>query len=154
MFSFLPSRRVLAWFLISLSSVSLIICAVSYFYAQYVARTYTRVQGHVVEVQPHSVGHEEAAYFVVFSFTDDKGREHTVRSRVGSSPAQEKVGDVIPILFLPDQPDSARIGTHDYVWGLTIASAVPGVVVLPVGLLILFWPTLVGRFKKVTVYAA
>src|SRR6266496_180787 len=148
MFSFPPSRRMVAWFLISLSSVSLIICVVSFFYAQHVVRTYTPVQGHVIEVQPHSVGHEETAYFAVFSFTDDKGGEHTVRSSVGSSPAQGKVGDVIPILYPPGQPDRARIGTDDYVWGLTIASAVPGVVLLPVGLLILFWPTLAGRFKK------
>lgn len=112
MFSFPPSRKIVAWFLISLSSVSLIVCAVSFFYAQHVVRTYTRVQGRVIEVQPHSVGHEETAYFAIFSFTDDKGGEHTVRSRLSSSPAEERVGDVIPILYPPGEPDRARIGTH------------------------------------------
>jgi hypothetical protein len=108
----------------------------------------------VVEVRPHSVGDDETAYFAIFSFTDDKGGEHTVRSRLSSSPAQERVGDVIPILYPPSEPDRARIGTHRYVWGLTIASAVPGVVVLPVGLIILLWPTLAVRFRKETVDAA
>lgn len=131
-----------------MSSIGWVVCIVSFFYARHVVRTHTKTQGRVIEMQSKTVGHDEIAHFAVFSFIDTKGVEHTVSSCVGSAPAQEKVGDMIPILYLPNQPESARIGSDDYVWGLTFASAVPSSIFLPLGLLLLFWSPLLKRFRK------
>jgi len=148
MFPFAPSRKAIARVLIAISSLALIVCALSFLHARHVVRTYTRASARVIDVQAQSVGDGETAYYAVFAFIDSGGREHTVRSSIGSSPAQEKLGDIIPVLYPPAQPDRARFGNWDYVWGPTVAAAVSGSVGLVAGLVILFWPELIRRCRK------
>lgn len=144
----LSSRKKIAWVLLSFSIVSFTVCVISLFYGWYITKFYSRAQGRVIELKASSMGDGENAYHPIFSFIDGKGQEHTVHSGIGSAPAQQKVGDIIPILYPPSQPEKARLGGNPYVWGLSVASAVPGFLLLSVGSLILFWPALVGRFTN------
>src|SRR5579885_214281 len=128
-----PTRQQFAVLLIVIASVGLIICMGSFFHARYVLGTYSVTHGRVIEVRPRQVGHDEIAYFAVFSFADAAGTVHVVHSGMGSSPAQEKVGDIIPVLYPPHAPDGARFGSPNYVWGLTAGSGVSSIFVLCVG---------------------
>jgi hypothetical protein len=144
---FLPTRKKIAWWIIATSIIALIICVVSFVWSLYIVRICTRTQGHIVDLVQQGADERGPISYPVFSFIDSSGREHTVRLPVGSSPPQEKVGDVIPVLYRSAQPERAKIGTSDYMWGLSLSTGIAGSSWLCIGLLLLFWPSIIQRLK-------
>jgi hypothetical protein len=52
------------------------------------------------------------------------------------------------ILYRPSDPQSARVDDHRHLWGVPTITDLIGCFYLPVGLVVLFWTRLVGRFRR------
>jgi hypothetical protein len=59
-------------------------------------------------------------HFPVFTFTDGEGREHTVKSTIGTGGDVYAVGEAVAIRYLPEDPEVARVDTFFGRWGATI----------------------------------
>jgi hypothetical protein len=79
--------------------------------------------GNVVRLDPSSDSHGETMYHTVFTFTDDSGSPHTVRTSYAEHPQPYNVGDRIVVLYPPYSPDDARIRSFSSLW---LASVVLG----------------------------
>ena len=69
-------------------------------------------------------------YFPVYTFKDARGVKHSVQSLSGSKPAAYKIGDLVGVLYQPDEPDNAEIDQFFDVWIWPIAFAGFGVLFL------------------------
>jgi hypothetical protein len=65
-------------------------------------------------------------HYPVFTFTDANGRQHTVKSTVGTGGEVFGVGDAVAIRYLPEDPQVARIDTFSARWGATVGLLVMG----------------------------
>ena len=72
-------------------------------------------------------------YFPVYTFKDARGVKHSVQSLSGSKPAAYKIGDLVGVLYQPDEPDNAEIDTFLDVWIWPLALAGFGALVLLFG---------------------
>jgi hypothetical protein len=65
-------------------------------------------------------GNARITYAPQFSFTDAKGETVTVTSNISSSPPAFDVGDSVGVLYLPDDPEQARIDSFWQLWGVAL----------------------------------
>jgi hypothetical protein len=72
----------------------------------------TRTTGTVTELHYETNTKGGSAYYPVFSFADARGQSVTVRSRIGSNPASRHVGEAVPILYDPADPQHASIESY------------------------------------------
>jgi hypothetical protein len=84
------------------------------------------VWGEVVHLEPGSStsASGQAALFPLVSFRAGNGAPVTFRHRTGRKPSPYSVGDKVPVIYLPDQPDQALIMEGGMNWVL------PGVLLL------------------------
>ncbi len=55
-------------------------------------------------------------YYPKFSFQTPDGDTHAILSSSGSSPASYKVGQHVPVLYTPGEPNSARVDSFMELW--------------------------------------
>ncbi len=91
---------------------------------------------------------EGTVYFPVFTFTDAQGTVHTIHSSSGSSPPDYEVGDSVPVLYSPNDPENAKIDSFFSVWGISLITGILGGIYLPAGLIVWFWPAIIGNFRR------
>jgi hypothetical protein len=56
------------------------------------------------------------SHLPVFTFQDDRGGEHTVTSSASEGKGAYKVGEEVPVLYRPENPDDASINTFTQMW--------------------------------------
>ena len=139
----------MAWFLIAGSVIVLIIAIGTALYSWHFSATAAHTSGRVIEMVKHTNNKDGGvSYSPVFVFRDATGAEHTIYSTLSSWPPRHRVGDIVPILFSPDDPQNARIEGFWYLWFVPVLTGILGIIYLPVGLVVLFWPRIASRFKK------
>lgn len=113
-----------------------------------------RTSGTVIEMrQQTDKDSGSVSYAPTFRFLDAAGAPHTVSSSFYSSPPEFHVGDSVTVLYRSDDPQTARIDSYWQVWGLPSLLGIIGSIELPVGLIVLFWPKITGRFRRESPHA-
>jgi hypothetical protein len=72
--------------------------------------------GRVVRLDPDTDNHHNIIYHTVFTFTDDSGSPHTIRTSYAQRPQPYRIGDPVTILYQPASPESARIRSFGSLW--------------------------------------
>jgi hypothetical protein len=52
----------------------------------------------------------------VFTFRDDEGQEHTATSPASEGKNAYQIGQAVPVLYRPENPDDASINTFTQMW--------------------------------------
>lgn len=144
-------RPVVAWLVIGLGGVVLVVALATSLRTWHFTRTAHRTSGTVIEMRGQADKESGSVnYAPTFRFQDGSGAEHTVSSSFYSSPAEFRVGDRVGVLYPSNAPKSARIDSYWQVWGLPSLLGIIGGIELPVGLILLFWPKITGRFRRHT----
>jgi hypothetical protein len=97
----------------------------------------THTNGTVVDLS-YSPSSRGGSFYPVFRFTDVRGQPFTVRSHLGSRPASRHVGEVVPVLYDPANPDGARIASFANLYLATSITTVLGLIFGGMGALWLF----------------
>jgi hypothetical protein len=92
------------------------------FQAKGAADQYTRTPGSVVGndylgiTDPEDSTRTSWAYYPMVRFTSKSGQELTFTDGVGTYPAEFEIGDVVEVLYDPDQPQQAKINSWKRIW--------------------------------------
>jgi hypothetical protein len=80
------------------------------------------VEGRVTELAGGGggVGRRTSSYYPVVTFTTQDGRKVEFRSNMGSNPPAFRVGEIVRVRYLPDDPDSAGIEAFFSPWFLPL----------------------------------
>ncbi len=81
-----------------------------------------RAQGEVVDIRSrYSSGSDSSGYtyYAVVKFSDGEGQSYRFEDRVGSSHPMFKRGDVVTVLYMPDDPDDAIVDRGLLNWVLS-----------------------------------
>ena len=141
-------RPTVAWVVIILGCAALVGALGTMLYTWHFTRVAERTSGTVIEMREQTDKDSGSiCYAPTFRFQDAGGSPHTVSSGVFSSPPEFHVGDVITVLYRRDAPQDARIDSYWQVWGIPSLLGIGGCIELPVGLSMLFWPKIIGRFR-------
>jgi hypothetical protein len=143
-----PNRKYLGGFLIFSGSICLVIAFVSFLYFWHFVQTAAHAKGRIVQMLEHRDGDHGTAFFPVFSFRDDQGAEYTIHSSSGSFPPEYEVGDTVPVLYSAANPKNAKIDSLFSIWGISLITGILGVIDLPIGLIVWFWPAIIGKFSR------
>jgi hypothetical protein len=129
----------------------LVVALVTALHTWHFTRVAQRTSGTVTEMrQQTDKDSGSISYSPTFRFQDAAGVQHTVSSSFYSSPPEFHVGDSVTVLYRSDDPQTARIDSYWQVWGLPSLLGIIGSGELPIGLVVLFWPKITGRFRKQT----
>lgn len=74
--------------------------------------------------------------YPVFSFKGEKGAEHKVTAGAGQSKSTYAIGEAVPVLYSPENPQEARINNFAQMWMGPVAIGVMGCMFLGIGILI------------------
>jgi hypothetical protein len=144
-----PGRRATPWVFIAGGSISLVIALAALLHSWWFVNTAARATGIVIEMREQTDKEDGATtYSPTFRFRDASGAEHTVASTASSSPPRHRIGDAVRVLYRPSDPESARIDGYWYLWGFPTITGFVGTFSLAIGLVVLFWPRLLARFKR------
>ena len=144
-------RPTIAWLLIGLGSLALAGALGTAIYFWHFTLTAQRTKGSIIEMREQTDKDSDTiVYAPTFRFADASGSSHTVSSSFYSSPPEFRVGDRVTVLYRSNAPEDARIDAYWQIWGLPTLLGIGGCVELPVGLIVLFWPRITGRFKNQT----
>lgn len=147
-------RPVIAKLVIGLGCAALVGALATSLHTWHFTRIAQRTSGTVIEMQEQTDKDSGSiSYAPTFRFQDASGAEQTVASSFFSSPPEFRVGDRVGVLYRADSPKSARIDSYWQVWGLPSLLGIIGSIELPIGLVILFWPKITGRFRRQTAHA-
>lgn len=142
------SRKHIAGALIASASICLSIALVSFVYFWHFVGIAAHADGKIIRMIENKDKGQDTMYFPVFSFRDTQGEQHTIHSSSGSFPPEYEVGDTVSVLYISDNPSNARINSFFSVWGITLFTGVIGLLDMPAGLIMWFWPNIHQRFKK------
>jgi len=147
-------RPVIAKIVIGLGGAALIGGLATALHTWHFTRIAARTRGTVTEMRPQTDRDSgSVSYAPTFRFQDAAGVEHTVSSSFYSSPPEFHAGDRVTVLYRADDPQSARIDGYWQVWGVPSLLGIIGSLELAVGVVVLFWPKLTGRFRGQTANA-
>jgi hypothetical protein len=90
--------------------------------------------GSVIRLEPSTGSHGETMYHIIFTFTDDSGSRHTVRTSYSQHPQPYQIGDPVVVLYQPASPESARIRSFSSLWLAPVVLGAIGVTFPIVGL--------------------
>jgi hypothetical protein len=76
-----------------------------------------------------------------------------VSSAFFQSPPEFHTGDVVPMLYLRDDPQVAHIDSFWQLWGLPSLAGIGGNFALLVGLVAIYWSKIIGRLRGRAVQA-
>jgi hypothetical protein len=142
-------RPVIAKLVIGLGCAVLAGALATALHTWHFTRVAQRTRGAVIEMREQTdYDSGRISYAPTFRFQDASGTEHTIASSFFSSPPEFRVGDRVGVLYRADSPQSARIDSYWQVWGLPSLLGIIGSIELPVGLVILFWARMKGRFQS------
>ena len=140
-------RPVIAKIVIGLGCAALIGALATALHTWHFTRIAQRTSGAVIEMrQQTDKDSGSVSYAPTFRFQDATGAQHTVSSSFYSSPPEFHVGDSVTVLYRGDDPQTARIDSYWQVWGLPSLLGIIGSIELPVGIVVLLWPKITGRF--------
>lgn len=97
--------------------------------------TAVETEGTVVGTRHHR-GNDSRSYRAVFKFRDAAGVEHKITSRLSTNVRWHRYGDSVPVLYDPDNPKKAMIGTFYQIWGIPCVLAIAGVLGVVGGLFV------------------
>ena len=150
-----PNRKVIGGFLIASGSICLVIALVSSLYFWHFVHTAAHTDGKIIRMLVQKDKDDGTVYYPVFSFHDAQGVEHTIHSSSGSFPPTYEVGDTVPVLYISTDPTNAKIDALFSVWGISLITGIIGCIELPAGLIVWFWPVIIGKFRREPqIYAA
>jgi hypothetical protein len=137
-----------------LGSLSLLVAFGSWIYTLHFTHVAAHTSGMVIEMQQQTDKDTgSVSYAPTFRFQDAAGVQHTVSSGFFQSPPEFHVGDAVSVLYLSDAPQTARIDSFWQVWGLPSLAGLLGSFTLFVGLIVTFWPNIIGLFRGRSVHA-
>jgi len=96
-----------------------------------------RTNGTVLDVVEQRTS-DGTMFYPVYSFVDVYGTQHKIYSKSGSYPPRYDVGDLIPILYDPENPKEIKMDSFVSLWMGTIVAGVLGVIPFLIGVLFLF----------------
>lgn len=141
-------RPVIAKVVIGLGIAALVGALATCLHAWHFTRIAQRTNGTVVDMRQHTDKESGSISFApTFRFQDAGGAQHIVSSSFYSSPPEFHVGDSVGILYRADDPQTARIDSYWQIWGPPSLLGIIGSIQLPIGILILLWPKITGRFR-------
>jgi hypothetical protein len=142
-----PKRPAVAWFLMGSACICLVVALGAAFYSWHFVGTAERTTGTIIEMrEQRDKENGGTLYAPTFSFRDASGVQHIVASNVWSAPPQHRVGDTVAVLYQPTDPQGARMNGYWHLWGLPTITGLLGGIYLPIGLVLLFWPRIIGRY--------
>jgi hypothetical protein len=89
-----------------------------------------RVQGLVTRIEPLKTDHGSApapgheGYYSIVSFSDDAGKTHEVRSLGSEGQPQYALGSNVPVLYLSERPQGAKINDNGSLWRAPMMSLI------------------------------
>jgi hypothetical protein len=147
-------RPVIAKLVIGMGCAVLVGALATALHTCHFTRIAQRTRGTVIEMrQQTDKDSGSVSYAPTFRFPDAAGAQHTVSSSFYSSPPEFHVGDSVAVLYRSDDPQTARIDSYWQVWGLPSLLGIIGSIELPVGLIVLFWLKITGRFRRESPHA-
>lgn len=84
----------------------------------------------------NGVTRKKVVNYPVFTFQDAQGAEHRVTASAGQSKSAYTIGDEVPILYVPGNPQEARINNFSQMWMGPVSIGIIGGVFLGIGLLV------------------
>ncbi len=93
-----------------------------------------KVRGVVIELVKDDSG-DGLIYRPLVRFIDLSGIEQNFQGQVGSNPSAFKVGELVKVLYHPEQPEKARIDAPFSLWGGPIVLAAAGALLIFAGLI-------------------
>src|SRR5580698_1510643 len=96
-------------FLFLLGLGALIAAVFAYLDTRAFIATAKTAPGRIVRFDLDTDNDHHTTYHTVFSFNDDSGRPHTIRTDYSQRPRPYRIGDRITVLYPPGLPESARI---------------------------------------------
>ncbi|MFC1737980.1 DUF3592 domain-containing protein [Planctomycetota bacterium] len=99
--------------------------------------TAVKTKGKVV-VMEEDYSSDDTMYCPTFTFIDNTGKKHRVRSSLSSYPPKYEVGDTIPILYDPQNPSNADVDSFSNLWLGSVIAFVLSVPPLILGILFAF----------------
>ncbi|TQV87012.1 DUF3592 domain-containing protein [Aliikangiella coralliicola] len=91
-------------------------------------------KGEVIELIESSSSDSNAVAPLV-TFLNDKGQYTEFVSSHASYPPAYEVGELVDVYYLPEKPDSAKVGDFFSIWGLHLIFGILGCVFFSVGVL-------------------
>ena len=86
-----------------------------------------RAVGTVTELRvDYDDQHRETNYAPVFAFTASDGKSHAVVSDTWANPPAFSVGERVPVRYLTDDPQTAKIATFWQLWSFPVVLALVG----------------------------
>lgn len=121
------------WLLLALGSGLFALGIWELSHSRHLLRRGVRTRGTVTGIREEMSG-EEKMYYPIIHFIDRDGAEQTVRFPSGSNWKEHRIGQQVPVLYLPDEPESAKIeGTFD-LWGVPFVSFTMGSILVGLSL--------------------
>ena len=109
----------------------------------------TSTEGVVTElIRSRSSDSESYYYKPVFTFTTLSGESIEIISSTGSNPPSYSEGEIVKVLYLQSEPQSARIDGFASLWLLPLILGAMGGIFFLVGISILLFSTLQKRKEK------
>ena len=99
--------------------------------------------GMVVEMTK-SRSSDSISFYPVVEFAANDGQKFEFTSNVGSNPPSYSLGETVEVLYLPTNPQEAKLNYFSDLWAATVVMLVMGVPFLSVGIIIF----LIGRLKN------
>jgi len=124
-----------------LAGIAFLLAAIGdYEYEAYFLRHAVQTTGQVTQLDEH-VDRDSTSVTVTYApvFTFQTGNVgHTVHSESGTNPPGYVLGQVVPIVYDPTDPDHAQISTFGQKWGLDVGFGVGGTAASIIGW-VMFW---------------
>lgn len=134
--------------LIVASAVALTMSFFNYRHVNAFVNSASRAQATVTRLIERSGTDSGKIYYPVFTFEDSKGKTHRIDSSSGSYPPAYKVGDIVTVLYRPEQPDHAIPDNFFDLRGWCVMLGGFGIVDLVIGVGMLFLAFSVRRRNK------
>ena len=75
-----------------------------------------RTSAVVTDLEYRSSSRGSGGYVAVLSFVDELGQTQTTRTKSAQNPAPADIGQTVKLVYLPDDPESARIDSFKGLW--------------------------------------
>lgn len=105
--------------------------------------TSTRTSGEITRLAEREVDGQTVAYAVV-EFDDAQGKRHIIQQSIGFQSHQYGAGDKVPVLYLPNNPQVAKLDNFSAKWLFPIALAVMSVMT---SIMFIIWRCVESRIK-------
>ena len=110
---------------------------ISYFHTRTFVSAAIRTTAAVIDLESRSSSGGHGGYIAVLSFIDKIGQTQKTRTQNAQNPAPVTVGQKVGILYLPSDPESAKIESFNGLWLTTLLLGGAGVAFFAMGLIAL-----------------